>query len=95
MSETLTRERTCADYGHADNRHHRHCYHCGRTTGNHHSWCPDSAANRTRIVELADDEADRIAGLVGVWYHAVGCREVDIAYSSTGPGCKLDEPALD
>ena len=52
---------TCAAIGHAYNPHHHHCYHCGRMSGNHRTWCPDGGSKPD-------------AGFVGWWMQAVGCK---------------------
>lgn len=52
---------TCPDFGHAHEPHHYHCYHCGRMSGNHRTWCPDGGSKPD-------------AGFVGWWMQAVGCR---------------------
>lgn len=64
---------SCADFGHEHNRHHHHCYHCGRTTGEHHSWCPDGGT-------APDDR------MVGWWRYRITCQNegLDVSWAIEG-----------
>ena len=63
MTATLTRaiREDCIARGHPYDAHHHHCYHCGRMSERHHSWCPDFGSRPD-------------AGLVGFWASSVRCR---------------------